>query len=211
MSAPAAPDLTGALVLVTGASSGIGSALARGLAAAGADLVLVARRADRLAALADELRAAHRTEVTVLPRDLAAPDAGPALRAELSSRGPRVTGLVNNAGFGSGLPFGREDPARLEAMPAEEERGRERVLCVSPSSTGTEFFDVAGTPGAGGGFARRAAPADVAAAVLRVLARRGGPAEVVPHDRAVTVAARLLPRTVLRGMGAMHRRGAARR
>nr|WP_255718500.1 SDR family NAD(P)-dependent oxidoreductase [Micrococcus sp. ACRRV] len=137
--------------MVTGASSGIGSALARGLAAAGADLVLVARRADRLAALADELRAAHRTEVTVLPRDLAAPDAGPALRAELSSRGLRVTGLVNNAGFGGGLPFGREDPARLEAMPAEEERGRERVLCVSPSSTGTEFFDVAGTPGAGGG------------------------------------------------------------
>ena len=108
-------DYRGGLILVTGASSGIGAEFARRLAARGADLVLVARREDRLTALATELQAAHGVEVTVLARDLAEPDAAAQLAAALRDRGRKLTGLVNNAGFGSYGPFERENPDRLRA------------------------------------------------------------------------------------------------
>jgi uncharacterized protein len=59
---------------VTGASSGLGEQFARQLAARGGDLVLVARSADRLAALAEDLRVKHRVSVTTLPADLSLAD-----------------------------------------------------------------------------------------------------------------------------------------
>lgn len=101
------------IALVTGASSGIGEALARRLARDGRALGLVARRADRLEALATELRAAHRTTVHVLPADLTRPGAVTALVADLDTRGLVVDWLVNNAGFGTvgrfdQLPIARE-------------------------------------------------------------------------------------------------------
>src|SRR4030095_10969850 len=91
--------------VVTGASSGIGEALARRLARDGLHLGLVARRAERLEALAAELRAAHAIEVDVLPADLTRPGAVAALVEELGRRGLDVDWLVNNAGFGAGGLF----------------------------------------------------------------------------------------------------------
>jgi uncharacterized protein len=109
-------DYRNRTTIVTGASSGLGAEFARQLAARGSDLVLVARRADRLEALAEELRLAHGVAVTVIARDLGLPDAGRTLRAELESRGIHATGLVNNAGFGTHKAFPDEDPDRLQAM-----------------------------------------------------------------------------------------------
>ena len=103
-------------VIVTGASSGLGAEFARQLARRGADLVLVARRADRLKDLADELTRAHGVTVHVVARDLGQPDAGRMLHAELESRGIHATGLVNNAGFGSHNALTEEDPDRLQSM-----------------------------------------------------------------------------------------------
>jgi len=107
-------DIRSATALVTGASSGLGSEFARRFAARGADLVLVARRADRLEELAAELRTAHGVTVTVVPFDLARPDAGRALRAELDAASISVHLLVNNAGFGTHVPFVRADVERVE-------------------------------------------------------------------------------------------------
>jgi short-subunit dehydrogenase len=86
--------------LVTGASSGIGEAFARELARRGFDLVLTARRADRLEALARELREQHAIEAIVAPLDLSRPDGPEALVAALDAQGLSVDVLVNNAGYG---------------------------------------------------------------------------------------------------------------
>ena len=93
--------------IVTGASSGLGAEFASQLAARGSNLVLVARRANRLETLAEELIRAHSVAVTVIARDLGQPDAGRTLRAELESRGIHATGLVNNAGLGTHDTFSK--------------------------------------------------------------------------------------------------------
>ncbi|MFO1273972.1 MAG: SDR family oxidoreductase [Rubrivivax sp.] len=89
---------SGQTALVTGASSGIGEALARRLAAAGFDLVLVARSADKLKALAEALQADHGVRVRVQPADLSEPGAAAALAAALKRARRPVDLLVNNAG-----------------------------------------------------------------------------------------------------------------
>jgi len=92
-------ELGGKRALVTGASSGIGAATARVLAAMGADLVIAARRRDRLDRLAEEIGAAHRVATTVIEADLGQPGAAARLWDEATAAGP-IDLLINNAGFG---------------------------------------------------------------------------------------------------------------
>lgn len=108
-------DYRSQTVLVTGASAGIGAEFARQLAARGANVVLVARRQERLTALAAELATRHRVEATALALDLTTPDVGGLLDRELQRRGIEVTSIVNNAGFGTHGLFHTEDPDRLAA------------------------------------------------------------------------------------------------
>jgi short-subunit dehydrogenase len=92
------------VALITGASSGIGVELARVFAAHDHDLVLVARREERLKTLADEIAAAGWPRPTVLPLDLERRDAVATLAAQLSARGLEPAYVVNNAGFGLSGP-----------------------------------------------------------------------------------------------------------
>jgi short-subunit dehydrogenase len=86
--------------LVTGASSGIGEAFARVLAERGHDLILTARRQDRLESLATELRGAFSVDVVVFADDLADPLAPERLASAIAQRMLPVDILINNAGFG---------------------------------------------------------------------------------------------------------------
>jgi short-subunit dehydrogenase len=104
----------GPWAVVTGASAGLGACFARDLGARGLDLVLVARRADRLEQLAGEIRDAHRVEVRVVPVDLTAEGAPDRLRD--ATAGLEVGLLVNNAGFGACSPFLDGEPARDARM-----------------------------------------------------------------------------------------------
>ncbi|MGG2459286.1 SDR family NAD(P)-dependent oxidoreductase [Streptomyces sp. RGM 3693] len=100
--------------LITGASSGIGTALARNLGARGVSLVLVARRESRLRDLAEELRTAHSVEVDVLPADLTDVAQTAQVEARLTDAAKPVELLVNNAGSSAAgvfanLPMDREE------------------------------------------------------------------------------------------------------
>ena len=139
------PDLR---ALVTGASSGIGAAFARGLRARGERVVLVARRADRLRTLADEL--GGEPHALVLPLDLAGPGAAEALRGDVEARGIAVDCLVNCAGLGHTAPFEAQRPEAIRAMldvnvralveltraflPGMRGRGRGRIVNVASNA-----------------------------------------------------------------------------
>jgi uncharacterized protein len=108
--------LAGRNALVTGASSGLGVDFARELARRGAGLTLVARREDRLRALARELADTHGADVRVVALDLNDADAPDRLLADTQARGRPVDVLVNNAGFGLYGRFSELDWERERAM-----------------------------------------------------------------------------------------------
>jgi short-subunit dehydrogenase len=134
--------------LVTGASSGIGAEYARALRARGEAVVLVARRADRLSALASEL--GGEPGVVALPADLAQDGAARRIRDELGRRGLLVDGLVNSAGLGLTGPFATQPEDVVRAMldvnvralveltrsflPAMIERRRGRIVNVASNA-----------------------------------------------------------------------------
>lgn len=108
--------MTKGTALVTGASAGLGMRFAEALARDGHDLILTARRAARLEALALAIRAEAGVKVTVIPADLAEPGAVPAPMAEIGRQGLAVNTLVNNAGFGASGPLAGADPDRIVRM-----------------------------------------------------------------------------------------------
>jgi short-subunit dehydrogenase len=135
-------ELTDAHVLVTGASRGIGAAICRELHARGAKLTLVARDAQKLQELADELGGAN-----VLPADLTDPDALGTLIARAEQVGGPVDGLVNNAGIDEAGLFWEMEPAGLrrlidlnvlaamelsrQVLPGMVERGKGQIVNLS--------------------------------------------------------------------------------
>jgi len=92
--------MTRPTALVTGSSAGLGVHFAEALAKDGHDLILVARRGDRIEALAERLAAEHGVAAHAIASDLSLPDAPGTLFAEIGKRGLTVDILVNNAGFG---------------------------------------------------------------------------------------------------------------
>ncbi|MFF0218672.1 SDR family NAD(P)-dependent oxidoreductase [Streptomyces vinaceus] len=134
-------------VLITGASAGLGAAFARGFAAKGCELVLVARDKERLESVARELGREFGTTSEVLPADLLEADGCTAVTERLADRERPVDILVNNAGFGLPAPFPYspvEDEERLldllvkvplrlthALLPGLRERRRGAVVNVS--------------------------------------------------------------------------------
>jgi len=137
--------MTAPVALITGASAGLGVDFARQLSADGARLVLVARRLDRLEALAAELGNARAVAL-----DLSQPGAAVRLLADLAAHGEHVDLLVNNAGFGAGGKVAELDVGRLRqmidlncgvlteltrlALPGMVERGRGGILNVASTA-----------------------------------------------------------------------------
>jgi uncharacterized protein len=103
---PIPPPDPGSIALVTGASSGIGTEIARRLAERGHGVGLIARRRERLESLARELADAHGVRAEPLPADLSDADARDRLARDVEGLGLAVEVLVNNAGFGVCEPFG---------------------------------------------------------------------------------------------------------
>ncbi len=109
-------SFAGKTALITGASAGMGVNYARELAAEGARLILVARRADRLEAIRSELQQQHGVDITVLPCDLADAEARQALYDSLKRDGVEVDLLINNAGLGLKGPFLGADWQAIQNM-----------------------------------------------------------------------------------------------
>jgi short-subunit dehydrogenase len=137
------------VAVVTGASSGIGACFARRLAARGMDLVVVARRRERLEALAAEIRTSHGSHVDILEADLTNREALASVAAFIGGI-ENLAFIVNSAGFAKGGVFAQADPKRIEdelyldliavalltraALPAMIARGAGTVINIS--STG---------------------------------------------------------------------------
>ncbi|MDP9139891.1 MAG: SDR family oxidoreductase [Pseudomonadota bacterium] len=136
--------------LITGASAGIGAEFARTFARHGHSLILVARRADKLEALAQELRQQYRIAIEVIPQDLGQAGAAEKLHQEVTQRGLAVNILVNNAGLLCRGAFAETDLAEQQALlqlnitvltelthrflPAMVERGHGRILNLASSA-----------------------------------------------------------------------------
>jgi hypothetical protein len=135
------------VALITGASSGIGEAFAKALAAKGLDLILVARSEDKLRALAKQLAEVHARRVEVVVADLSLPGSAAKAHTAAQALGLNVDLLINNAGFGTAGPFHKLDLERERQeislnvtavvemthafLPAMVERGRGGIINIA--------------------------------------------------------------------------------
>lgn len=129
------------LALVTGASAGLGEAFARSYAARGFDVALVARRVDRLEALAVRLRADHGVAAFAIRADLAEYEAHAAVLDALEAEGRVVDALVNNAGFGI--------PQSFAAVPWS--RQRDFLMTMAVNACGLAYDVIPGMAARGWG------------------------------------------------------------
>jgi short-subunit dehydrogenase len=125
------PPTRGSTCLVTGASSGIGTQLARGLASRGHAVALVARREERLEDLAQELRDTFGVSVQTIAADVSDARDRELLAEQLDDRGLAVEVLVNNAGFGSG--------GRFTKLDGEAEASMVRTNCEAVVALASRF------------------------------------------------------------------------
>jgi short-subunit dehydrogenase len=155
----------GRVALVTGASSGLGCAFAEEFARHGFGLVLTARRAERLAALAADLSARYKVRAIILPDDLADPAAPSRIFEAIAREGLAIDALVNNAGYGvagqfedSAWPAHRDflevlirAPTALAhlALPGMRARGYGRIVNIAslagflPATLGSTLYSAA--------------------------------------------------------------------
>jgi short-subunit dehydrogenase len=129
------------LALITGASAGLGEAFARAYAARGLDVALVARRAERLQALASDLRHRHGIEALVIPADLSGWEAHIPVIDAVKAQGRHVDVLVNNAGFGI--------PQSFVAVPWE--RQRDFLMTMAVNACGLAYDVIPGMVERGSG------------------------------------------------------------
>jgi hypothetical protein len=132
----------GRRALITGASSGIGKALAEVFAREGWSLVLVARRTGPMEELAAKLAAAHGTEAVVIGADLGTREGLAKVAREVEARRLPIDALVNNAGFGLAGPF--------EKLPADEQLSMVDVNCTALAALSRAFLP--GMIGRGSGY-----------------------------------------------------------
>ena len=111
------------LCLVTGASAGIGAAIAHIYAGHGYDVALTARRAEKLEQVADDIRLRHGVETLIIPADLADSAAPDKLLAQIEGHGRTVDALVNNAGYGL--------PGSYAATTWEDQRASLQVMLIA--------------------------------------------------------------------------------
>ncbi|MBB4981680.1 MULTISPECIES: SDR family NAD(P)-dependent oxidoreductase [Streptomyces] len=140
--------LDGRVAVVTGASSGLGAGFAVALAQAGADLVLAARRTDKLEAVADQVRAAGRRAVTVAT-DVTEPEQCEVMVGAGLEEFGRIDVLINNAGIGTAVPALRERPEEFRRVIDLNLNGAywSAQACAKVMEPGSSIVNVASTLG----------------------------------------------------------------
>ena len=159
--------MDGRVVMVTGASSGLGAGFARALSSAGATVVLAARRKERLEALAEELRSRGAVASTVVC-DVADPEScAEMVRAAMAEHG-RIDVLVNNAGLGTAVPALKESPEQFRSVVDVNLGGAFWAAkeCAAVMGPGSSIVNVASVLGLTAGFAPQAAYSATKAAVM---------------------------------------------
>ena len=159
--------MDGRVVVITGASSGLGAGFARALSSAGATVVLAARRKERLEALAEELRS-RGGAASIVACDVADPASCAAMVRAAIDEHSRVDVLVNNAGLGTAVPALKETPEQFRSVVDVNLNGAYWAAkeCAAVMEPGSSIVNVASVLGLTAGFAPQAAYSATKAAVL---------------------------------------------